>query len=195
MAELNGRAAVAVSAGILFVWSGIKGWSIMGTLTDLVTGVKPQGSVKALTTLDPGDQGITSAGGGDVVSTAMQGLGHAYRFGGAPGLDGSRPWDCSSFVNFVVGIKLGRAIPGYGAGKYRGDVHGPPTGMWAVWNGLQRVSRNNVGPGDIIVWPGHMGIATSNSQLISALNPREGTKITKIEGTAPGPILMTGRLR
>lgn len=202
MAPVNGKALAAVVAGGVFVWSGIKGWSIVGTIGDLITGVKPNQPTQALVDLtatqglDPASPaGIGSAGGGDIVSVAMTGIGHAYHFGGAPGTDGSHPWDCSSFVNWVIGVKLGRAIPGYGPGKYRGTVHGPPTGAWAIWNGLQRVSRGNLSAGDIIVWPAHMAIAISNSQCVSALNPKAGTKVTHIEGTGRGPIVTMGRLK
>jgi hypothetical protein len=90
---------------------------------------------------------------------------------------------------------MGKAIPGYGPGKYRGTVHGPTTGTWAAWNGLQSVSRNNLAPGDIIVWGGHMGFAVSSTRLLSALNPKAGTKEGNIDGAARGPIVRMGRLK
>jgi len=200
MADLNGKALTAVSIGMLFVWSGIKGWSIVGTAGDLITGVKPQQVAMPLTNADASaasspEAGIGVAGGGDIVSAAMAGQGHAYRFGGAPVLNVANPLDCSIFVNWTLSVKLGRRIPGYGPGQYKGTVHGPPTGTWAVWDGLQRVSRNNLAPGDIIVWLGHMGIAISNTQMISALNPKLGTRVGQIEGAARGPIVTMGRLK
>lgn len=192
----------AVSVGILFVWSGIKGWSILGTLGDLITGVKPHQQTPTPLT-DPnaasggGASGTVPGSGvgvGSLANIATLYAGHAYLYGGAPGVDGSKPWDCSSFVNFVVGVKRGQPIPGYGAGKYDGSSHGPSTAQWAVWSGLQNITRQEVTAGDIILWVGHMGIAIGNTQMISALNPSEGTKVTAIEGTGPGPIIRTGRL-
>lgn len=195
---INGRAAVAIAAGTLFVWSGVKGWSILGTAGDLLTGKKPEGvDLYPLLNTDAPPAGSTGAVAGNtpsaIANTALQYRGHAYRFGGAPGADGSQPWDCSSFCNFVIGVKLGGAIPGYGAGKYTGSSHGPATGNWVIWNGLRTIQASEVQAGDIIIWGGHMGIAVSNTQLVSALNPNEGTRVTNIQGTAPGPILRYGR--
>ena len=191
---VNGKALVATSLGTLLVWSGIKGWSVLATLGDLVTGVKPSGS-----NLNPLGGGAAkdavggSAGGGGIAAVAQQYVGHAYSYGGAPGSDGSQPWDCSSFVNFVTSIKLGLAIPGYAPGKYDGSTHGPVTGQWGIWPGLGHVSRAAVIAGDIIVWAGHMGIAVDNQHMVSALNERQGTLVTPIEGYGNGPILCYGR--
>lgn len=193
---LNGRAMTSVCIGTLFVWSGIRGWSLLGTLGDLITGKAPtQTGFTPLTNpnASPSDGTSPVSGSGDIAGTALQYQGHAYSFGGAPGNDGSRAWDCSSFVNFVVGVKLRYAIPGFGAGNYDGSSHGPPTGVWGIWSGLSHVSRGDVQAGDIIVWLDHMGIAISNTQMISALNPAQGTRISAIEGYGNGPILCYGR--
>lgn len=200
MAKISLAAVSAIGAGSLLVWSGIKGWSVLGTLGDLVTGVKPQAQV-ASQLVDPGSaqvsSGIGVAGGssnaGGLAGIAQGYQGHAYKFGGAPGPGGTDPWDCSSMVNFIVALKMGWAIPGYKPGQYDGKTHGPATGQWAVWPGLTRVTESEVQAGDIIVWTGHMGIAISNTHMVSALNEREGTRETVINGTAPGPIVMRGR--
>lgn len=202
--ELNGTAMVAVCAGILFVWSGIKGWSILGVIGDVVTGKKPdQQNVSPLYKADDSPDGIgggpstRSAGALDTSSLAATGLqyvGHAYKFGGAPGANAQNPWDCSSMVNWVVGVAHGKAIPGYAAGKYTGSTHGPPTGTWGVWPGLQRVPRSEVQAGDIIVWVGHMGIAISNTDYVSALNPKTTTKVRPIDGSSKG-LMIYGRLK
>lgn len=202
---VNGSALAAIGIGSIFVWSGIKGWSVMGTVADLVTGKEPT-QTNANPLIDPnyvapipGDSGNLNPNvnpgvfQGGIAGIATQYQGHPYAFGGAPGKDGQRPWDCSSFVNFVIGLRLGGSIPGYSAGQYDGISHGPPTGLWAVWPGLTRINAGDVQAGDIIVWATHMGIAISNTQMISALNEREGTKIGNISGSAPGPILTYGR--
>lgn len=196
---INGKALTAVAVGSVFVWSGIKGWSILGTASDLILGNAPNQAVSPLTVpgADTGGGGTVGASatavGGQIAATALAYQGHAYQFGGAPGKDGGSPWDCSSFVNYVVGVKLGLAIPGYNAGAYDGSSHGPPTGTWGVWNGLTHISRGDVQAGDIIVWLNHMGIALDNTTMISALNPDIGTKKTPIEGYGNGPILCYGR--
>lgn len=197
---VNGRALTSVSVGLLFVWSGIKGWSMLGTLTDIVLGKKPtQESIAPLVNVSTSDSQSGQSGFGvssnAIAATAMQYQGHAYSYGGAPGPDGSRPWDCSSFVNFIMAVKLRMAIPGNAVGVYNGNSHGPTTGMWGIWNGLSHVERAAVQAGDIIVWTDHMGIAISNSQMISALNEQQGTKVTPIEGYGNGPILCYGRYK
>lgn len=196
----NGRALTATSFGLVLIWSGVKGWSVLATIGDLVTGKKPSQPVTVPLQIAGGDSGetggvSTTTGTSGLAAIANQYLGHAYIFGAAPGEDGKRPWDCSSMVNWIVSVKAGKAIPGYGPGKYRGNVHGPPTGLWAVWNGMDTVKRSDVQAGDILVWPGHMGIAASNSHVISALNPKDTTKVTPIANTADGPLIRIGRLR
>jgi cell wall-associated NlpC family hydrolase len=199
---LNGRALFSTGVGVLFVWSGIRGWSVLGTLGDVLVGKKP--SQPVLNPLQIAAQngggsnvsGVSIGNASGIAGIAMQYVGHAYHFGGAPGRDGSKAWDCSSFVNYVVGVKAGMAIPGNSPGKYTGTVHGPATGVWAAWTGMDTVKRADIQAGDILLWFGHMGIAISNTSVVSALNSRVGTKVTEIDkGVGRGPLVRIGRLR
>jgi cell wall-associated NlpC family hydrolase len=190
---LNGKAVIAVFLGVTFVWSGIKGWSVLGTLGDLIKGQKPAQS-NDLPLGGVGTAGLAPAGVGSFAQAGLQYVGHAYSFGGAPKRDGSGAWDCSSFVNYVVGVRGGLSIPGYKAGGYDGSSHGPTTVQWASWPGLVNVPREAVTTNDIIVWTGHMGIAISNTQFVSALNPDDKTAIRNIDGGGVG-LLRYGRYR
>jgi len=199
MTEINGRALTAVAVGTLFVWSGIKGWSVLATIGDVVKGKKPSQSAVIPLTVDDGSGYGSAVGGamgsaiGGIVGTgtgaaiAAEGskwLGHPYRYAGAPGLDGKGDWDCSSFCNYIYGVKFGLPIPGYGAGKWQANSHGPTTFQWVVWPGVTNVSREQVQAGDVIVWSGlvnHMGIAISNTHMVHAPNPKRGTVIDRIE--------------
>lgn len=194
---VNGRALVALSTGVLFVWSGIRGWSVLATIGDVITGSKPNETVSLpLSTAGSTTGGTPNVGTqSGIAGIAVQYVGHAYLFGGAPGFDGSRPWDCSSFVNWIVSVKAGLAIPGNGPGKYKGTSHGPTTGVWAIWTGMASVSRANVQAGDILVWGSHMGIATSNSQYVSAHSPAEKTTVKPIPTSGLGPLVRIGRLQ
>jgi len=197
---INGVALTAVASGSILIWSGIKGWNLTQTVGEVITGKVPTGSnVNLLTAPNSGGGGGANSAIGftnsQVANDALQYAGHAYSFGGAPGKNGTNPWDCSSFVNWVVGHDLHGAIPGYGPGQYDGSVHGPPTGSWAVWPGMAHISASQVQAGDIIVWAGHMGIAVNNQEMISALNSRLGTKVTPIAGNGNGPLLAYGRLK
>jgi len=196
----NGRALTATGLGLLFVWSGIRGWSVLATIGDLIKGQQPVQSVAYPLQITgnsaPGaTQGMGDAPGG-IAGIALQYVGHPYRFGGAPGKNAQNPWDCSSYVNYVVGVKAGLAIPGNKPGKYTGTTHGPPTGVWAAWSGMGTVKRADVQAGDILLWVGHMGIATGNNTMISALNPAKGTRTQTIDsGVGRGPLVRIGRLR
>ena len=208
---INGKALTVVGIGSIFVWSGIKGWSILATVGELVTGSKPSGAVvnpvASLATPQATAGGAAAAGGPPIGAQGSQGplglagiavqyQGHPYRLGGAPGPNLANPWDCSSFMNAIVAIKGGRAIPGYAPGKYTGTTHGPPTGSWVIWSGMTTISRANVQADDIILWLGHMGMAISNTEFISALNPTEKTRIRNIDaGIGRGPIVRIGRLK
>lgn len=185
---IDGKAVTAIAVGMLFVRSGFKGWSILGVTQELVLGRAPDPTIDYPLTGgtqvlgDAPSNQIIGAAPNSIAAIALEYVGHAYRFGGAPGVDASQPWDCSSFVNYVVGVRFGRSIPGNAPGKYTGRTHGPNTAIWAIWPGLAHIKRNEVQAGDIIIWVGHMGIAISNTQMISALNPNDRTRIGSIDG-------------
>jgi cell wall-associated NlpC family hydrolase len=121
---------------------------------------------------------------------AAQYVGSRYTYGGIPA-QGTGHWDCSSFVNWVVGHDCGMAIPGYAAGKYTGSTHGPVVIDWFTWSGATTVS--DPAADDIVVWPGlgtggHIGIVVDSSHMISALNTSLGTVQTPIQGYGPGGV-------
>lgn len=194
---INGVALSSVAIGSVLIWSGIKGWNLTQTFGEVITGKVPSGTeVYPLTSASDGTSGSSSSGSATgIAADATAHIGHAYSYGGAPGKDGKSPWDCSSMVNWIVGHDAGKAIPGYGPGKYDGSVHGPPTGSWGIWPGLQHISASQLQANDIIVWAGHMGIAVSNTEMVSALNGTLGTLRTKIAGYGNGPLLCYGRLK
>lgn len=204
MAEINGKALAAVAVGTLFVWSGVKGWSVLATIGDIVKGSKPTGDSNApLVIAGAADGAVGGAyvGGGAIsgsglgAAIAAEGVkwvGHPYKYAGAPGPDGSGFWDCSSFCNFIYAVKFGLPIPGYQPGKWQGQNHGPPTMSWAVWPGVTNVPRSEVQAGDVVVWVGHMAIAISNTHVVHATNPRKGTVIGTIDGEKL-PLVRTAR--
>ena len=190
--KVNGIAVASIGVGALFVYSGIKGWSILAAVGDIITGKTPADNTNQyrLAANASGTPGTTSS---DIANDALRYQGHAYSYGGAPGVNGTNPWDCSSFVNWVVGHDLKMSIPGFSNGSYNGSSHGPPTGVWGVWSGLMHISASDVAAGDLIVWTGHMGIAISNTEMISALDKQQGTLITPIAGYGNGPLMCYGR--
>lgn len=132
----------------------------------------------------------------DIVTDALRYQGAGYSFGGVPGT-GIGHWDCSSFVSWVMGNDLKMAIPGYSAGAYHGQVHGPVVLDYATWSGA--VTHSGApNRGDLCVWPGvgatgHIGIATDGSHMISALNSSMGTVVTPIQGYGPAGVALIYR--
>lgn len=131
-----------------------------------------------------------------IAAAARASIGHCYIYGGAPGRNGQACWDCSSAVNFWVGVEAGAAIPGFPPGTYDGSVHGPSTLGWLGWLGIGvfGITRAQVVAGDIMCWQTHMGVAVSNTDMISALNPGPTTEQTPIDGLIPGETLNPLRL-
>lgn len=204
MAKFSGPALGAISVGVILVWSGFRGWSVLGTVQDIIAGKRPKGATGTQHPITAASSpAILSAGGGTgatgnaIADDALHYGGHAYLYGGAPGKDGSGPWDCSSYANWVLSHDLD--LPWPGTGQYDGATHGPTTIQWGAWfrsgaSGATTVQRGDVRPGDVIVWSGHMGIAVSSTQMISARTPALGTGVGDIDGGGSGPLICYGRM-
>lgn len=197
---VNGMAIAATASGALLIWSGLKGRSVTTSLKSLISGQAPSGVVAhgiSLVDYTGTDSGSTVTSSGNPVSDsgiandALSFRGAGYVWGGAPGR-GRGNWDCSSFVNWVVGHDLKMAIPGYKAGSYTGSVHGPTTLQWRFFG--HPVKRADVQAGDIVVWLTHMGIAIGSNSMISAENPSQGTQVAAIDGFIRGEPVTYRRL-
>lgn len=130
-------------------------------------------------------------GGGQaaIAATALKYKGVQYTWGG--GGPPSRGWDCSGFINWVLGHDLGYVLPG-GVHSFAGNGHGPVVAQYAVWSGASSI-HGPPEPGDLCVWPGiaaggHIGIAIGPTQMISALNQSMGTAVTPIHGYGPAGV-------
>jgi cell wall-associated NlpC family hydrolase len=117
--------------------------------------------------------------GDQVAAAALRYKGHPYVYG---------VWDCSGFVNHVLGQDLKMTLPG-GVRGYRGPPpHGPVVLDYAGWGAAVTVQAGQ--RGDLAVWPGdgpngHIGIVLGPNQMISALDPQYGTAVTPISGFGP----------
>lgn len=103
-----------------------------------------------------------------VLAAAQDGIGGAYVWGGKS----YKAWDCSGFVSYVfaqAGISLT-----------------PYTFTMAT----ELVPTSNPQPGDIVFTNGynHVGIYVGNGQMISALNPSQGTMQTAVDGGGMMPV-------
>lgn len=128
-----------------------------------------------------------AANGAMVASDAMKYVGTPYVFGGSNPTNG---WDCSSFVNWVLGHDLNMTLPGSLKPGFAGTSHGPVVVNYATWTKAKTIPAANVEAGDLCIWvgvgaSGHIGIAQSPNTMISALNPALGTIVTPINGQGP----------
>lgn len=134
--------------------------------------------------------------GADIAARGLFYVGSRYIYGGAMGTVPNRDagGDCSGFFNGVVCRDEKLAGPGIAAGSFTGAQHGPPVISWATWRGMTTLPKG-VPPaaGDACIWPGigpggHIGIAVSSTEMVSALNPELGVVKTPIAGNGPAGI-------
>lgn len=98
--------------------------------------------------------------GSRIVAEAMKYRGYRYVYGGTS----PSGFDCSGFTSYVyrqVGISLPRTSGGQGSVG-------------------RSVSRANIQPGDILAYPGHVGIYIGNGNMIHASNPTRGVVIDNV---------------
>ena len=143
-----------------------------------------------------GGTGSPAGNRADLIQEALNSIGHAYLYGGAPGPAGLDPWDCSSCQNDNIGRVNGLAIPGYAPGTYDGTVHGPSTIGWLDAQGgiVGSIDRSLAEGGDLAVWRTHMGMFINNQEMVSAANPSQGTIRSLVDGFIQGEQLVVLRL-
>lgn len=114
----------------------------------------------------------SSASGDQVVAIARQYLDVPYVWGGSS----PSGWDCSGFTSFIyaqVGINI-------------------PQGSSAQRNVGREIPASEARPGDLMWWPGHVGIYTGNGNHIAARNPSSGTQETPIYRSNPVYLRVVG---
>lgn len=98
-----------------------------------------------------------SGAGSSVLATALSYQGAPYRWGGTT----PAGWDCIGFVRYVYaqhGVRIGGSTT-------------------SVLSAGYRVPYSEARAGDILYWPGHVGISLGNGTHVGAWNPQMGTRI------------------
>ena len=101
--------------------------------------------------------------GGRIAAIASQGVGRPYVWGGTS----PAGWDCSGFVGWVyaqAGISLPRTTE-------------------AILSVGTPVSASQAQPGDVMYWPGHVGIYMGDGMHVAAQTPALGTRYSPVYGS------------
>jgi cell wall-associated NlpC family hydrolase len=165
---VNGVALSIAAGGAILVWSGLKNQSVPDALRGVLTKAPPTdaptGPPSSSLITVPSNLTATASGtvmGDQVAADAVKYLGVPYRFGGATP-DG---WDCSGFVTWVLHHDFGIALPNNGH---------TVTAQFYVWGGARTIPDSARAAGDLICYPGHIGIALGKTTMINA--PTAGQK-------------------
>jgi NlpC/P60 family len=182
--------------GGVLAYCGVTGKSPTGALRALIGGSSPSTAPldPALEIANYGYAGSTpssgGAGGAAIVAKALSYVGHKYVYGGPS--NPNTGWDCSSFASYILG-QCGYGIPGgsWASVTDNGQEHGPVAASYLTWSGATTVSKANVSPGCMLVWPTHVGFAVDANHMISAFDTQSGTLVTGWDGPTgePGPLV------
>lgn len=183
-------------SNVIIVDEGIPTQAIAQSEADQRNGGSGNGGGTGGPTGPVGGTGTPAGNRADLIQEALNSIGHAYLFGGAPGADGANPWDCSSCQNDNIGRVNGLSIPGFPDGSYDGTTHGPSTVGWLDAQGsiVGSIDRSQAIGGDLAVWQTHMGMFINPDEMVSAANPTDGTIRSGVDGFIKGEQLICLRL-
>jgi SLT domain-containing protein len=152
---------------------------------------------KGMGPIAPGAAGVSSApaaGSSRILSDAERYVGHPYRWGGAS--NPTTGWDCSSFASWVLGHDLGLALPGgsWSSVTGGGKSHGPTASSFTSLPGAHPVGSNpsQIMPGDVLVWPGHVGFGVGPNKMFSAYGTNSGTIFSNAQAAGNLTIMRYG---
>lgn len=181
---ISGLGVALAAAGGFLVFSGIRDVPILTGLRELTQGKAPTGSApkpSRTSGLLDGLQGYGSANaaehaletsGGthpEIAQAALKYVGVPYVFASA---DPKRGLDCSGLVIRAFLDVGGPKLPHSAAAQVALPI-------------FRKVSRVDCGAGDLVWWPGHIGIAVDNQRGVFAPRPGKSVQVTPIDSSGP----------
>lgn len=171
-AGVNGAAIGLIAAGVVLAYSGIKNATAADTIRALIKGQPVQGSssgsfIESLVTIkgqlaegaagNEGGPGVGGQVGGAIAGGQLNAaiLAAVAKYKGVPYVLGGasrRGVDCSGLVTLAL-RDVGLNLPS--------NTH-TVTGQFYAWDGAVTVPWAQMMPGDLVCWPGHIGIAASS---------------------------------
>jgi peptidoglycan DL-endopeptidase CwlO len=167
----RGVAAGIAGLGVLFIWSGLRGASITGSLKDLLAGKQPKAGTNPITGSSVA-VGESSGSGGSALQIMLGQVGITPYVWGGSSFNG---WDCSGAMNRCRSL-AGMSIPGSPSGQFTG--HGPVALQYFMWTNAKTINPKDAQAGDYVAWLSHVGMVTQYGMMVSALDPKDGTTIT-----------------
>lgn len=167
---ISGTGLTAFGAGVLFMWSAVKGASVTESLKELISGKQPTGTTMyPITAPAAGSAGGTGGGTGQfagsadaaaMLKVAASKKGQCYGFGAGHSGNpcNSKCTDCSSYVSCVITTVTGHV------------VNMATGGLAGIGVGVAYKDRQ---PGDIIVWNG--GTGGGHTGIINTVDGNGGT--------------------
>lgn len=194
---ISGLAVFLATAGGFLIYIGIRNVPVQQGLREILKGEIPTPRAKRATPipdyLQPSaawkkaDDGTlfqnVPATNSRIAEAAKKYLGTPYVWGGHT----PQGFDCSGLVTWVLVKDLGlRNLPS--------QTH-TVTGQFLTWSGAQDVpgGRPNTRAGDLICWPGHIGIAVSATEMVHAPTFFQPVQTSKIWWT-PAPVVRRVKL-
>lgn len=186
---ISGLAVALAAAGGFLVYSGLKDVSPLDGLRELAAGRLPAGRPPQPTEVrfgqkirdgfgpadpagvpDPGSRpGVSSGLESRIVTAARKYIGINYVWAAH---DPSIGFDCSGLVTWVLHHDIGIDLSKWSA--LCNNTH-TVTGQFLITNGCRTVPRADAQSGDLVCWPGHIGIALDKDRMINA--PNAGSKV------------------
>lgn len=175
-----------IGLGSLLAYSGLKGKGFSAVVRNVIAGKDPSlvpltGAIGIFNTGTTSAQTTSFTSNSSIVNDARQYLGVPYHWGKANPKDG---WDCSGYVNYVLGHDLGMTLP-LGIKHFDGSDHGPVTANYLFWTGATTIPRAQAAPGDLACWPTHIGIVSGPNSMLNAYSTGRPTAETPIDGWGP----------